>query len=191
MPLHITGDPNADELLSADPTALLIGMLLDQQVAMETAFAGPAKIRERLGTIDAAALASMDADAVVEAFRETPAVHRYPGSMATRVQDLCRVIADDWNDDAANIWTTDDPDGATVLRRLKALPGFGDQKARIFLALLGKQCGFTGTGWREAAGPYGEDGAHRSVADITSPESLALVRETKKAAKAAAKSARS
>lgn len=187
MPLHITGDPSADELLGSDATALLIGMLLDQQVAMETAFAGPAKIRERVGSIDAATIAALDPDAFVEAFRQTPAVHRYPGSMAARVQELCRVIASEWNDDAAQIWTAGDPDGATVLKRLKALPGFGDQKARIFLALLGKQCAFTGSGWREAAGAYGEDGVYRSVADIVSAESLARVRETKKAAKAAAK----
>ncbi|GAA1685545.1 HhH-GPD-type base excision DNA repair protein [Microbacterium lacus] len=189
MTLHITGDSDADRLLTDDPLALLIGMLLDQQVAMETAFAGPLKIRERVGSVDAATLASYDADALVEVFKETPAVHRYPGSMAGRVQSLCAAIEQDWGGDAAAIWTQDDPDGATVLKRLKALPGFGEQKAKIFLALLGKQYGFTGAGWREAAGAYGEEGSFRSVADIVSPESLAKVREHKRAMKAAAKGA--
>lgn len=185
--LHITDDPAADELLSGDPLALLVGMLLDQQVAMETAFAGPLKIRERLGAFDAATIAAHDEDAFVELCRISPAVHRYPGSMAGRIQTLARAILDDWHGDAAAIWTDGDPDGAEVLRRLKALPGFGEQKARIFLALLGKQRGLTASGWREAAGAYGEEGSFRSVADITSPESLAKVRATKQAAKAAAK----
>jgi uncharacterized HhH-GPD family protein len=188
MALHITGDAAADDLLSSDPLALLIGMLLDQQVPMETAFAGPLKIRDRLGAFDAAALAGADPQALVELFRQPPAVHRYPGSMAGRVQALCQAVLTDWRGDASAIWTDGDPDGAQVLRRLRALPGFGDQKARIFLALLGKQCGFTGEGWRSASEPYGEPGSHRSVADITSPQSLALVRETKRAAKAAQRS---
>lgn len=187
MTLHITGDTDADRLLTDDPLALLIGMLLDQQVAMETAFAGPLKIRERVGSVDAATLASYDPDALVEVFKETPAVHRYPGSMAGRVQSLCKAIEQEWGGDAAAIWTKDDPDGPTVLKRLKALPGFGEQKAKIFLALLGKQYGFTGARWREAAGAYGEEGSFRSVADIVSPESLAKVREHKRAMKAAAK----
>ncbi len=190
MAVHITGDPEADELLSASPLALLIGMLLDQQVAMEIAFAGPVKIRERTGALDAEALASYDPDALVEVFRETPAVHRYPGSMAGRVQSLCRALVDEWGADAAALWTRDDPDGPEVLRRLKKLPGFGEQKARIFLALLGKQYGFTGDRWREASAPYGEEGSFRSVADIDSAESLAKVRENKRAAKAAAKAAK-
>ncbi|MBL3698203.1 HhH-GPD-type base excision DNA repair protein [Leucobacter luti] len=187
MSIHLTDDPAADALLSENPLALLIGMLLDQQIAMEVAFAGPLKIEQRLGGVDAATLAAADPDAVAAAFKETPAVHRFPGSMAERVQQLCRVIADNWGGDAAAIWERDSPDGATVLKRLKTLPGFGPQKSQIFLALLGKQLGFAGAGWREAAGPYGEDGSHRSVADITSPETLALVRESKRAAKAAAK----
>lgn len=187
MALHITGDAEADDLLSTSPLALLIGMLLDQQVAMETAFAGPLKIRQRTGALDAASLAGYDPESLVEAFRETPAVHRYPGSMAGRVQALCQALVDEWGSDAAALWTRDDPDGPEVLRRLKKLPGFGEQKAKIFLALLGKQYGFTGEGWREASAPYGEEGSFRSVADIVSPESLAKVRETKRAAKAAAK----
>ena len=187
MALHITDDAAADELLTDNPLALLVGMLLDQQIAMETAFAGPLKIQQRIGSLDASALASYNPDAFVEAFRETPAVHRYPGSMAARVQSLCTEIVDKWGGDAAAIWTDGDPTGAEALKRLKALPGFGDQKARIFLALIGKQYGFAGAAWREAAGTYGDEGSFRSVADITSPESLTKVRETKRAAKAAAK----
>lgn len=190
MALHITDDAAADELLSTDPLALLVGMLLDQQVAMETAFAGPLKIRERMGSLDAAAIAAADPDEFAAVFSQTPAVHRFPGSMAGRTQALAQVLVDDWGGDASQLWTRDDPDGTTVLKRLKSLPGFGDQKAKIFLALLGKQYGYDGAGWREAAGAYGEDGAFRSVADITSPESLASVRATKQAAKAAAKAAK-
>ncbi len=189
MALHITGDAPADALLTDSPLALLVGMLLDQQIAMETAFSGPLKIQERTGALDARSLAGADPDAFVEVFRQTPAVHRFPGSMAGRVQALCQALVDDWDGDAAALWTRDQPDGATVLKRLKALPGFGEQKAKIFLALLGKQYGFTGAGWREAAGAYGEEGSFRSVADIVSPESLTLVREHKRAAKAAAKKA--
>jgi len=191
MSLHITDDPAADELLTRDPLALLIGMLLDQQVPMETAFAGPLKISERLGTLDAETIAAADPEKFAELCAQTPAVHRFPGSMAARVQALCRAVVDEWGGDAAAIWTRDDPDGRTVLKRLKALPGYGDQKARIFLALLGKQYGYTGDGWREAAGPYGEEGSHRSVADIVSPDSLQKVRAFKKAAKAAARTSAS
>jgi uncharacterized HhH-GPD family protein len=187
MMLHLTGDSAADALLSDDPFALLLGMLLDQQIAMETAFAGPAKIRDRIGTLDPATIAGFDADAFVEVFRATPAVHRYPGSMAARTQTLAGVIAADWHGDASALWTDGSPDGAEILRRLKALPGFGEQKAKIFLALLGKRQGLTAPGWREASGPYGEDGSFRSVADIVGPESLNRVRETKRAVKAAAK----
>lgn len=185
--LHITGNDEADRLLTDDPLALLIGMLLDQQIAMETAFAGPAKIRSRLASFDAATIADADPESFVELFRETPAVHRFPGSMAARVQELCRAVVDEWDGDASAIWTSGSPTGAEVLERLKALPGFGDQKARIFLALLGKQRGLEATGWREAAGAYGEDGSYRSVADIVDADSLTRVRETKRAAKAAAR----
>ncbi|MDN8549347.1 HhH-GPD-type base excision DNA repair protein [Microbacterium sp. NM3R9] len=191
MSLHITDDTAADQLLTENPLALLVGMLLDQQIAMETAFSGPLKIRERAGSVDAATIAEYDPDGFVEVFRQTPAVHRFPGSMAGRVQTLCQTIIDEWGGDAAAIWTSGDPDGPTVLKRLMALPGFGAQKAKIFLALLGKQYGFTGAGWREAAGSYGDEGSFRSVADIVSPESLTKVREYKRAAKAAAKSSSS
>jgi len=192
MALHITDDAAADALLTDSPLALLVGMLLDQQIAMETAFTGPLKIEQRTGSLDAAALAAYDPDALTAVFKETPAVHRFPGSMAARVQALCQALVDDWGGDASAIWTRASgtqggPDGATVLKRLKALPGFGEQKAKIFLALLGKQYGFTGAGWREAAGSYGDEGSFRSVADIVSPESLTKVREFKRAAKAAAK----
>ena len=185
MGLSITGDPAADDLLTSDPLALLIGMLLDQQVAMETAFAGPLKIRQRVGSLNPAALADHDPDALVDAFRQTPAVHRYPGSMAARVQELCRDVIADWGGHAAAIWTSGDPDGPQVLRRLRALTGFGEQKSKIFLALLGKQYGYAGAGWRKASDPYGAQGSHLSVADITGPDSLALVREYKRAKRAA------
>ncbi|MGM7698315.1 HhH-GPD-type base excision DNA repair protein [Microbacterium sp. A84] len=190
MALHITGDTAADTLLTDNPLALLVGMLLDQQVPMETAFAGPLKIEQRTGAVDAAAIAGMDPEAFLEAFKQTPAVHRFPGSMAARVQTLCHELVDEWGGDAAALWTQGNPDGAEVLNRLKKLPGFGEQKAKIFLALLGKQYGFTGDGWREASAPYGEEGSLRSVADIVSPESLTKVREHKKAMKAAVKAAK-
>ena len=187
--LHITGDDASDTLLSTSPLALLIGMLLDQQVPMETAFAGPAKIRDRMGSLDAATIAAHDPDAFVAVFQQSPSVHRFPGSMAARVQAMCSALVADWGGDAAGLWSRDAPDGPTILARLKALPGFGEQKAKIFLALLGKQYGVTAPGWREAAGDYGLEGSFRSVADIVSPESLTKVREFKKAAKAAAKGA--
>ncbi len=192
MSLHLTGDAAADALLTDNPFALLVGMLLDQQIPMEVAFAGPAKLRDRLGAIDPATIADYDPDAFLEAFRMSPAVHRFPGSMAARVQSLAAAVRDDWGGNADAIWTSagpdgHSPDGPEILRRLQTLPGFGEQKARIFLALLGKQLGLTAPGWREAASPYGEEGSHRSIADITDAETLWLVRETKKAAKAAAK----
>jgi uncharacterized HhH-GPD family protein len=189
MMLHLTGDAAADTLLSEDPFALLLGMLLDQQIAMETAFAGPAKIRNRIGSLDPATIAGFDADSFADVFRASPAVHRFPGSMAARTQALAAGIARDWDGDAAALWTSGSPDGAEILRRLKGLPGFGEQKAKIFLALLGKRLGVTAQGWREASAPYGEDGSFRSVADIVDAETLARVRESKRAAKAAAKKA--
>ncbi|MDS2174144.1 HhH-GPD-type base excision DNA repair protein [Nesterenkonia sp. CL21] len=189
--LHLTGEPAADDLLSKDPFALLTGMLLDQQVAMEVAFAGPQKLHERLGTLDPATIADYDAEEFTAAFREKPAVHRFPGSMASRVQKLAEAVVDDWDGDAAAIWTHDAPSGPEVLKRLKKLPGFGEQKAKIFLALLGKQLSFDGEGWREASAPYGETDAKRSVADIYDRESLLEVRETKRAAKAAARAEKS
>jgi uncharacterized HhH-GPD family protein len=189
--LHLTGEPDADRLLSESPLALLIGMLLDQQVPMETAFAGPEKLRSRMGgELDARVIADADPETFAAVFKESPAVHRFPGSMAARVQTLCRAVVDDWHGDASAIWTDGAPDGTTVLARLKALPGFGEQKARIFLALLGKQYGLEAPGWREAAGDYAEHGSYRSVADIVDADSLQRVRAHKKAMKAAAKTAK-
>ncbi|WP_306845956.1 HhH-GPD-type base excision DNA repair protein [Paenarthrobacter nicotinovorans] len=190
MELHITGDAAADKLLSEDPFALLTGMLLDQQVTMESAFAGPEKIRTRLGTLEPRVLAAQDPAGFVELFKQRPAVHRFPGSMAGRVQALAAAVDRDWDGDASAIWTKGNPDGPEVLRRLQALPGFGEQKAKIFLALLGKQCALTAPGWQETAGHYGKEGSYLSVADITDPESLAKVRASKQAAKAAAKTAK-
>jgi uncharacterized HhH-GPD family protein len=190
--LWITGDPDTDTLLAEDPFALLVGMLLDQQYPMEHAFAGPRKIKDRLGTLDPHAIADADPDEFVALATTPPAIHRYGRSMAGRVQAVARAIVDEYDGDVTKIWTSPGaegpPTGAEILTRLQALPGFGKQKAQIFLALLGKQRGVQPPGWREAAGHYGDDGSRRSIADVTSAESLAEVRAFKKAAKAAAKS---
>jgi len=183
--LQLTSDPAADTLLSEEPFALLVGMLLDQQIAMEVAFAGPRKIADRLGGIDARLIAEADPERFAAACAQTPAVHRFPGSMARRIQDLAREIVARYDGDTVGLWTTDDPDGAEVLRRLKALPGFGDQKSKIFLALLGKQYGVTPQGWRAAAGDYGRHGAHMSIADVVDKGSPHQVRAYKKKMKAA------
>jgi uncharacterized HhH-GPD family protein len=188
--LRIAQDEAADELLGRDPLALLIGMLLDQQFPMERAFGAPRLLADRLGVdaLDAAALADADPEQLTKVFQGPPALHRYPGSMAARTQELCRLLVDRYGGRAEALWA-DAPDGATLLRRLNELPGFGAQKSKIFLALLGKQCGVTPSGWREAAGAYGDEGSHRSVADITGPESLAEVRRFKQEQKQAAKQA--
>jgi uncharacterized HhH-GPD family protein len=165
-------------------------MLLDQQIPMEVAFAGPKKLEDRMGGLDARAIADYNPDKFAELFAQTPAVHRFPGSMAKRVQALSQVIVDEYDGNAAALWTTGDPDGKEVLRRLKALPGFGEQKAKIFLALLGKQYGVTPEGWRAAAGDYGKQGTHMSVADVVDKGSLDQVRAYKKQMKAAAKAAK-
>ena len=183
--LQLTSDANADALLSEDPFALLVGMLLDQQIAMEVAFAGPRKIADRLGGLDARLIAEADPEAFAALCAQTPAVHRFPASMAKRIQELARAIAGGYDGDAAAVWNSGDPDAAEVLRRLKALPGFGEQKARIFLALLGKQYGVTPRGWRAAAGDYGRAGTHMSVADVVDKGSLDQVRAYKKKMKAA------
>lgn len=188
--LQLTGDSAADALLSKDPLALLIGMVLDQQVPLEWAFAAPLKLQERLGRdLDATVIADYDPDALATLFAGPPALHRFPGSMAGRVQQLCRHLVAEHDGDPARVWSSA-RDGADLLRRVKALPGFGDQKAKIFVALLGKQYGVTAAGWREAAGEYGEDGSRRSVADITGPDSLHEVRAYKKELKAAGKAAK-
>jgi len=186
---YLTGDRAADDLLASDPNALLLGMVLDQQVSMEKAFSGPAVIAERMGgSLDVAAIADAEPEVFTELCSRTPAIHRFPGAMAGRLQAVCRQLVDQYDADAAKLWTGVET-GAELKKRLLALPGFGEQKASIFLALLGKQFGVTPQGWAQAAGAYGEAGAHRSVADITDPGSLKLVRESKRAAKAAAKEA--
>ncbi|AMD55541.1 Fe-S cluster assembly protein HesB, partial [Mycolicibacterium fortuitum subsp. fortuitum DSM 46621 = ATCC 6841 = JCM 6387] len=164
--------------------------LLDQQIPMETAFAGPKKIADRLGDVDARVIADYNPDEFIAVVSQTPAIHRFPGSMGKRVQELARAIVDEYDGDVTALWTGGDPDGKEVLRRLKQLPGFGDQKARIFLALLGKQYGVTPAGWREAAGDYGKAGSFMSVADVVDPGSLQKVRSYKKQMKAAAKEAK-
>jgi uncharacterized HhH-GPD family protein len=186
-PLALSGDPAADELLSREPLALLIGMVLDQQIPLEWAFKGPFVLRERLGAdLDAAAIAAMDPEVLARAFSERPALHRYPGSMAKRVQELCRHIVDHHGGDAAQVWATAKT-GDHLYRNIKALPGFGEQKARIFVALLGKQLGVRPQGWQKAAGDFGKARTFMSVADIVDPESLGKVRAYKQQKKAAAK----
>ncbi|MGO1485024.1 MAG: HhH-GPD-type base excision DNA repair protein, partial [Brevibacterium aurantiacum] len=173
-----------------DPFALLMGMLLDQQVPMEVAFAGPAKLAERLGKLDVVDIAEMEPDEFLEKFSIRPAVHRFPKSMATRVQKLATEIVDEYDGDTAAIWTSGDPTGPELLKRLKKLPGFGEQKAKIFLALLGKQFDFNADGWREAAGDYGAEDSRRSIADVVDEDTLLEVRAFKKQQKAAAKAAK-
>jgi len=182
--LTIAQDPTADGVLSEDPFALLVGMLLDQQFPMERAFAGPAKVLERFGTLDPSAVAAADPEAFADLCATPPAVHRYGRSMAARIQALAVVVRDIYRGDASNLWR-DAASGADLVGRLKALPGFGEQKARIFAALLGKQLGVRPEGWQEACGAYAEAGSYRSVADVVDPESLQKVRDFKKAAKAA------
>ena len=188
--LTLTQDPRADELLGRDPLALLLGMLFDQQFPMERAFSGPRLLADRMGveTISAAEVADADPEQMAAWFQGPPAVHRYPGSMAARAQAVCRLLVERYDGRAEALWA-DAPDGKALLKRIGELPGFGAQKAKIFVALLGKQYGVTPPGWREAAGDYGEEGSRRSVADITGPESLAEVRRTKQEAKQAAKQA--
>ncbi|GAC47553.1 HhH-GPD-type base excision DNA repair protein [Gordonia aichiensis] len=183
--LQIAQDPAADELLSTDPFALLTGMLLDQQFPMERAFAGPAKIRDRFGSLDPVAIADAEPDAFADLCATPPAIHRYGRSMAARVQALARVIVDEYDGDTAQLWTTATT-GKELFDRVRALPGFGDQKAKIFTALLAKQLDVTPKGWTSVVGDYGKKG-FRSVADVTDPDSLQKVRDFKKAAKAAAK----
>jgi uncharacterized HhH-GPD family protein len=185
--LALAGDEVADTLLAQDPLALLIGMVLDQQIPLERAFKSPADLKERLGgTLDVGAVASMDPDELAALFSITPALHRFPGSMARRVQELCRVVIDSYGGDAAAVWTSAQ-DGTQLLANVKALPGFGEQKARIFVALLGKQFAVRPPGWQEASSPFGEPGSFRSVADIDSRDALGKVRQYKQQMKADAK----
>jgi uncharacterized HhH-GPD family protein len=185
--LHLSGDKEADALISKDPLALLIGMVLDQQIPLEKAFSSPAVLAQRLGgRLDAATIAGMDPDALIEIFKERPALHRFPGSMAARVQELCRLIVDEYGGKADAVWKKL-PDGTTLVARLRQLPGFGEQKAKIFAALLGKQLGVQPEGWRVASKPFGEEGSFLSVADIVDTETLGKVRAHKQAMKAKAK----
>ncbi|MER7165950.1 HhH-GPD-type base excision DNA repair protein [Micromonospora sp. NPDC000207] len=190
MALSLPIDPAANDLLNRDPLALLVGMTLDQQIPLEKAFTSPYVLTQRLGhEPDARELAEHDPEALITVFATPPALHRFPKAMATRVQEVCRVLVDRYDGDPAGLWTGV-TDGRELLARIADLPGFGRQKAQIFLALLGKRYGVTPPGWREAAGGYGDPDAYRSVADIVDGESLRQVREYKKQAKAEAKAAR-
>ncbi|MDX1622343.1 MAG: HhH-GPD-type base excision DNA repair protein [Nitriliruptorales bacterium] len=185
--LRVTGDDDADHLVSEDPLALLIGMLLDQQIPMEWAFMGPLRLQQRLGgELDAGRIAAMEEDELREIFAEKPALHRFHGSMAKRTHRLCQHLVDNYDGDAAAVWrTAEDPE--ELLDRLQALPGYGEEKSKIFLAILGKRFGVAPDGWEEHAGPFGDD-EPRSVADIGSPEALEEVREWKRQQKAKGKS---
>jgi uncharacterized HhH-GPD family protein len=184
--LPVTGDPEADKLLVDDPLALTIGMLLDQQVPMEWAFSGPLRLRDKLGgRLDAAEIAALDPATLEAMFKGPPALHRYPGSMAKRTQALSQYLVDNYGGDAAAVWTGVD-DGAELLRRVRALPGFGADKSKIFTAMLAKRFGVRPPGWEQATAPFSDD-QPRSVADIDSPETLQRVRSWKKAMKAQGK----
>ena len=187
MTLSLPVAADANELLSRDPLALMIGMLLDQQVPFEKAFSSPYELVKRLGHEPSAAeLAGYDPETLAAIFAERPALHRFPKAMAARTQDLARLIVDRYDGDPAAVWTGA-ADGKDLVARLSELPGFGGYKAQIFAALLGKQLGVQPEGWREAAGHFGADGSHYSVADIVDDDSLAAVRAYKKDLKAAAK----
>ena len=185
MGFNITGDPAADRVLDDSAFALVVGMMLDQQYPMEHAFRGPAKVKERLGSIDPAAVASADPDEFAELAARTPAVHRFPGAMAARMQELARIVEETYDGDASRIWT-EAKDARDLLKRVMALPGFGKQKAQIFMALLAKQLGVRPEGWQEVVGDYALEG-HRSVADVVDADSLQKVRDFKKAKKARAR----
>jgi uncharacterized HhH-GPD family protein len=182
MALQIAQEPHADAVLTSNPFALLAGMMLDQQFPMERAFAGPAKILDRFGSLDPRAVAAADPEQFAALCAEPPAVHRFPGSMAGRLQALGAHVVEQYDGDTARLWAEAES-GADLLRRVKSLPGFGGQKAKIFVALLGKQWGVTPPGWRDAAGDYGADGTLKSVADVVSKQTLLEVRAYKQAAK--------
>ncbi len=184
--MPVTGDPEADQLLVADPLARLIGMLLDQQVPMEWAFASPLKLKERLGgALDAAAIATMPLEELEAIFKGPPALHRYPGSMAKRTQQLCQHLVDHYGGRAEAVWTGVTT-GSELFDRLHALPGYGGEKAKIFLALLAKRFGIRPQGWEEPSRPFSDD-THRSIADVGSAESLLEVRAFKRLMKAQGK----
>jgi uncharacterized HhH-GPD family protein len=185
MGFNITGDAHADQVLTDSPFALLVGMMLDQQYPMEHAFRGPAKVLDRFGSIDPAEIAAADPERFAELSSTPPAIHRFPGSMAARLQELARIVVDQYDGDASRIWS-EATDGKDLLRRVQALPGFGKQKSQIFVALLAKQLGIRPEGWEQVVGAYAEDG-YRSVADVVDPTSLQKVRDHKKEMKAAAR----
>jgi uncharacterized HhH-GPD family protein len=186
-PLWLTGNPEADRLLTEDDNALLLAMVLDQQVPMEKAFSGPLVIAQRMGgRLDVAKIAAMSEDEFVGLCSQRPAIHRFPGAMAKRIRQVCQVLTEDYDGQATNIWR-DAQSGDEVKANLARLPGFGADKAAIFTAVLGKLRGVTPEGWRAAAGYYGEPGTFRSVADIVDDDSLQKVRQTKKSVKAAKK----
>jgi len=185
MAITITGDPAADQVLTDDPFALLLGMLLDQQYRMEDAFKGPHKLVTRLGHLDPGRIAAMDPEEFKELASQPPAIHRFPGSMATKVQAVAQIVDTQYGGDVTRLWT-DAETGAALLRRVQELPGFGKQKAQIFVALLAKQLGVRPDGWEGAVGAYAEAG-YRSVADVVDEESLQKVRAYKQEQKAAAK----
>jgi uncharacterized HhH-GPD family protein len=187
MTLALPIAAEANDLLRRNPLALLIGMVLDQQISMEKAFAGPYELARRLGhEPDAAELAGYDPEELAAVFAARPALHRFPKAMATRVQEVCRTLVERYDGDPSRLWS-EATDGADLRARLTGLPGFGPQKAQIFVALLGKRFGVRPPGWREAAGTYGADGVFRSVADVTDEASLARVREYKQRTKSAAR----
>lgn len=185
MALQITGDDHADRVLTESPFALLVGMMLDQQYPMEHAFRGPAKVLDRFGSIEPAAVAAAEPEAFAALCATPPAIHRFPGSMAARLQELARIVVEEYDGDASRIWG-EAADARDLMKRMQALPGFGKQKAQIFVALLAKQLDVRPEGWEKAVGAYADDG-YRSVADVVDPVSLQKVRDHKKQMKAAAK----
>ncbi len=187
MALTIAQEPTADKILSENPFALLMGMLLDQQYPMEHAFRGPAKVLDRFGTLDPAAIAAAEPESFADLCATPPAIHRYGRSMAGRVQELARHVVEEYDGDASRVWT-EASNGADLMKRLRALPGYGEQKAKIFIALLAKQLDVKPRGWTTVVGDYGKKG-YRSVADVVDAESLGKVRAFKKQKKAAAAAA--
>ena len=187
MAIHITGDETADQILTDSSFALLAGMMLDQQYPMEHAFAGPQKVVSRFGSFGPAAIAAADPEQFAALCSTPPAIHRYPGSMSARLQELARIVVEQYDGDASRIWT-EAADGKDLAKRLQALPGFGAQKVKIFVALLAKQFGVRAEGWEKVSGDYALEG-YRSVADVVDGDSLQKVRDHKKEMKAAAKAA--
>jgi uncharacterized HhH-GPD family protein len=188
MAIRITGDDRADQVLTDSPFALLVGMMLDQQYPMEHAFRGPAKVLDRFGSFEPGTIAAADPEEFAALCSTPPAIHRFPGSMAARLQEVARIVEHDYGGDASRIWT-EAADAQDLMKRVQSLPGFGKQKAQIFVALLAKQLDVRPEGWEQQVGAYADDG-YRSVADVVDPESLRKVRDHKKQMKAAAKSGR-